>query len=148
MLPHDVVARVGWNRAVDDGVRHIGQLVGAEGTADALIAAVKGAPVMSLFGPHTGGMVIVHDVEIARARLQQALDTADPVEVAGLRRALEILAAVPASDDEVRTEWARTVLADARIDPKEQLKAIKALRAAKRGLSLKDAVEMAKRAAQ
>ncbi|MFJ6695953.1 hypothetical protein ACIQM4_07755 [Streptomyces sp. NPDC091272] len=81
--------------------------------------------------------------------LRRAADGADEAERAGLARALAVVEATPARDPaELRGRWARERIEAAGIEPKaDSIVAIKALRKAEPGLSLAQAVALAKEAA-
>ncbi|MEU8971284.1 hypothetical protein AB0D11_18765 [Streptomyces monashensis] len=95
-----------------------------------------------------GNVTVIRDVDLAVTQIEQALADADPTLVPGLQHALELLRNLPSSEEDLQTEWARGVLAAAGVDPKHEVRAIKALRDAKPELSLATAVEIAKKAAR
>jgi hypothetical protein len=87
-------------------------------------------------------------VEVACTQIEQALADADATLRPGLQHALALLRALPSSEAEVESQWARGVWEAAGITPGQDVRAIKALRDAKPELSLAAAVDIAKRAAQ
>ncbi|MBD0692992.1 hypothetical protein [Streptomyces sp. CBMA123] len=83
------------------------------------------------------------DLEPLKAALRAALDTADQVEQVGLRRALRIVEDFVPPAAPTPVDWARAVLAHAGIDPRTaEVKAVRELRRAHAGLSLRDAVAL------
>ncbi|MDH6121974.1 hypothetical protein [Kitasatospora sp. GAS204B] len=83
-----------------------------------------------------------HQVRLdpVRQALERALIEADQEERPGLRRALEILDGFGPTSGPVDPEWARKVLATAGVDPRTaEVKAVRELRSAHQGLSLKEA---------
>ncbi|MFF2077945.1 hypothetical protein ACFVXG_24705 [Kitasatospora sp. NPDC058162] len=82
-------------------------------------------------------------LEPLKAALRAALDTADQVEQQGLRRALQIVEDFVPAAAPTPVDWARSVLAHAGIDPRTaEVKAVRELRRAHPGLSLRDAVAL------
>ncbi|MFE3880158.1 hypothetical protein ACFXPX_37910 [Kitasatospora sp. NPDC059146] len=78
-----------------------------------------------------------------KAALRAALDTADQVEQPGLRRALRIVEDFVPAAAPTPVDWARNVLVHAGIDPRTaEVKAVRELRRAHPGLSLRDAVAL------
>ncbi|WP_039938285.1 hypothetical protein [Streptomyces himastatinicus] len=103
---------------------------------------------MSIFGTRNSGLTVIHDLDVARAAIEEALADADPELAPGLRHALDLIAQIPEEDAAIEVEWARSVIAQAGIDPSKEVQATKALRVAKPELSLKAAVELARNAAR
>ncbi|MFI5687300.1 hypothetical protein [Streptomyces sp. NPDC051636] len=98
-----------------------------------------------MFGKREAHLVVLNDLDEARAALRKALDDADAETAPGLRRALEMADGIGAGEDP-RVRWTRQVLAEARLDPKEQeIAAIRAVRGALPGLSLVAAVDLVRR---
>lgn len=98
-----------------------------------------------MFSKKETHMVVLNDLDEARAAIQRALNDATGSDTAaGLRRALEIVDGIGDGRDP-RVRWAAQVLAEAELDPREQeVKAVKALREALPGLSLIAAVDLLK----
>ncbi|MET9181959.1 hypothetical protein ABZX88_27570 [Kitasatospora aureofaciens] len=85
------------------------------------------------------------NLEALQAALQAALDAADQDELPGLRRAIRIVEDFVPAGGAAGVEWARNVLALAGIDPRTaEVKAVRELRTARPGLSLKEAVALVK----
>jgi NADH dehydrogenase FAD-containing subunit len=85
------------------------------------------------------------NLEVLRAALRAALDTADEEERPGLRRAVDIVEGFVAGAGPAGVEWARKVLELAGIDPRTaEVRAVKELRTARPGLGLKEAVALVK----
>ncbi len=76
-------------------------------------------------------VVVLSDLDAARAALGRALDAADDTTRPGLQRAAAILDDVRPSQDDLVLAWARRVLGDAGIDPRsDEVGAIRRLREA------------------
>ncbi|MFD7920657.1 hypothetical protein ACFV3R_15710 [Streptomyces sp. NPDC059740] len=94
---------------------------------------------------HRASVTVLRDLEIVRSRLESALAEADPELAPGLRYALDVVTELDDERTDLRTEWARGVLETEGVDPRaHEVRAVKALRDARPGLSLRDAVEMVK----
>ena len=75
-------------------------------------------------------VVVLSDLDEARAALERALEDADPTLEPGLRRAAALLDGVRRPDDDLVLAWARRVLDDAGIDPRtDEVGAVRRLRA-------------------
>ncbi|GAA1105948.1 hypothetical protein [Nocardiopsis composta] len=103
--------------------------------------------MFEMFGrPQRADLIVLRDIDPALEALREALNDADPEERPGLRRALAILEEAAGAEDP-RLRWTRQVLADAGIDPREKEgHAVKAVRQALPGLTLKQAVDLVKQA--
>ncbi|MFF3288132.1 hypothetical protein [Streptomyces sp. NPDC003023] len=93
-------------------------------------------------------VVVVRDADAITAAVRAALDRAAPEDRPGLELALEIVEdASAATYEELRAHWVRQRLDAAGVQgPADSVSAIKALREAAPGLSLKAAVDLAKAA--
>ncbi|WP_370421548.1 hypothetical protein AB8O64_25145 [Streptomyces sp. QH1-20] len=93
-------------------------------------------------------VLVLRDTEAVADAIREALAGASDAERPGLERAAAIVAEYggrPAA--EARVEWVRGVLAEAGVDPvKHEVRAVKAVRDAERGLSLLAAVELVREA--
>ncbi|MCC3773953.1 hypothetical protein [Streptomyces sp. UNOB3_S3] len=100
-------------------------------------------------GADLEAVVVLRDSRAVADAVRAALETADEAERPGLERAAELIALHAARPErEVRAEWARGVLAAAGVDAREQeVHAVRALRRAEPGLSLKSAVRLVREAA-
>ncbi|MGW7403302.1 hypothetical protein ACWGI9_06140 [Streptomyces sp. NPDC054833] len=98
-----------------------------------------------MFSKKETHFVVLNDLDEARAAIQRALNDAIGSDTAaGLRQALEIVDGIGDGRDP-RVRWAAQVLAEAKLDVREQeIKAVKALREALPGLSLAAAVDLLK----
>lgn len=94
-------------------------------------------------------VVVVRDAEAIGAALRQALETAGAEERPGLERALAVVAdAAGVPDMELRGRWAgRRIRAGGHQGPLDAVAAVKALRKAEPGLSLRQAVQLSREAA-
>ncbi|MFC9757220.1 hypothetical protein [Streptomyces sp. NPDC056921] len=94
-------------------------------------------------------VVVVRDAEAIAAALQQVLETAGAEERPGLERALAVVAdAAGVPDAELRGRWAgRRIRAGGHEGPLDAVAAVKALRKAEPGLSLRQAVQLSREAA-
>ncbi|MGW7357276.1 hypothetical protein ACWGI0_11765 [Streptomyces sp. NPDC054802] len=99
-------------------------------------------------GKQEQSVIVVRDADGIEAAVRAALDGATPEERPGLARALEIVAeASAATYEEMQAQWVRQRLDAAGVrGPADSVPAIKALREAAPGLSLKSAVDLAKTA--
>jgi hypothetical protein len=97
-------------------------------------------------GKQERSVLVVRDADGIEAAVRDALDRATPEERPGLERALEIVAeASAATYEELQAQWVRQRLDAAGVQgPADSIPAIKALREAAPGLSLKSAVDLAK----
>ncbi|WP_331721252.1 hypothetical protein [Streptomyces sp. NBC_00212] len=93
-------------------------------------------------------LVVLRDTDAARAAIQRALDNAEPGEAAGLGRALELLGTASQTDSELIRDWTLQILRDAGVDPKAEMNAVRALRAAEPALDLQTAVDLVKNVAR
>ncbi|MFV8129613.1 hypothetical protein [Streptomyces syringium] len=93
-------------------------------------------------------VLVLRDSEAIADAIREALAGASDEERAGLERAAAIVAQYGGRPEaEARVEWVRGVLAAAGVDPvKHEVRAVKAVRDAERGLSLLAAVELVKEA--
>ncbi|WP_307713893.1 hypothetical protein [Streptomyces sp. V4I23] len=91
-------------------------------------------------------VIVLRDADSIVAAVRAALDRATPEERPGLQRALEIVEDASASTHEdLEARWVRQRLDAAGVTgPADSIPAIKALREAAPGLSLKSAVDLAK----
>ncbi|MCA6094479.1 hypothetical protein LE181_20195 [Streptomyces sp. SCA3-4] len=96
------------------------------------------------------GLIVLRDSQAVADAIREALAGASAEERPGLVRAAELVALHAARPErEVRAEWTRGVLAASGFDPRTQeLHAIRALRKAEPGLSLKAAVLLVREAAE
>ncbi|MFF4157448.1 hypothetical protein [Streptomyces sp. NPDC001678] len=96
------------------------------------------------------GVVVLRDSQALADAVREALETASDAERPGLERAAGLIALHAARPErEIRAEWARGILEAAGVDPREQeVHAVRALRRAERGLSLKAAVLLVREAAE
>lgn len=94
-------------------------------------------------------VVVVRDAEAIAEALRQALETAGAEERPGLERALAVVAdAGGVPDAELRGRWAgRRIRAGGHQGPLDAVAAVKALRKAEPGLSLRQAVQLSREAA-
>ncbi|WP_212764307.1 hypothetical protein [Streptomyces sp. I05A-00742] len=94
-------------------------------------------------------VVVLRDSQAIAEAVHEALASAAPEDRPGLERAAGLIAARAARPEhEIRAEWARGVVTAAGYDPRTQeLHAIRALRRAEPGLSLKTAVALVREAA-
>ncbi|MER5617638.1 hypothetical protein [Streptomyces sp. NPDC002215] len=94
-------------------------------------------------------VVVVRDAEAIAEALRQALETAGAEERPGLERALAVVAdAAGVPDAELRGRWAgRRIRAGGHQGPLDAVAAVKALRKAEPGLSLRQAVQLSREAA-
>ncbi|MGW1406378.1 hypothetical protein [Streptomyces sp. NPDC002403] len=100
-------------------------------------------------GKQDMAVIVVRDAEAIGAALRQALETAGAEERPGLERALAVVAdAAGASDAELRGRWAgHRIRAGGHQGPLDAVAAVKVLRMAEPGLSLRQAVELSREAA-
>ncbi|MGW3045663.1 hypothetical protein ACWC9T_37900 [Kitasatospora sp. NPDC001159] len=89
-------------------------------------------------------LIVLRDSIAAAAAIRTALDSADPVDIPGLRRALELMVLAQRTDSELLKDWTRQMLREAKVDPQDGLAAVRALRKAEPGLDLKTAVDLVK----
>ncbi|MGW1076425.1 hypothetical protein [Streptomyces sp. NPDC002537] len=89
-------------------------------------------------------VVVLRDSQAIAEAVCEALAGAGEEERAGLERAVALIERYAARPErEVRAEWVRGILAEAGVDArKQELHAVKALRQAQPGLSLRAAVEL------
>jgi hypothetical protein len=100
---------------------------------------------MDMFTTKEAHLVVLNDLDEARAALREALEAADGETAPGLRLALEIADGIGGGVDP-RVRWAGQVLAEEQLDPKKQeVRAVRALRVALPGLSLVAAVDLVRR---
>ncbi|MEU8582272.1 hypothetical protein [Streptomyces abikoensis] len=94
------------------------------------------------------GVVVLRDSQAVADAVREALETASEAERPGLERAAALIALHAARPErEIRAEWTRGVLAAAGVDPREQeVHAVRAVRRAEPGLSLKAAVQLVREA--
>ncbi|MDT0450866.1 hypothetical protein [Streptomyces hesseae] len=94
------------------------------------------------------GVVVLRDSQALADAVREALETASEAERPGLERAAGLIALHAARPErEIRAEWTRGILATAGVDPREQeVHAVRALRRAEPGLSLKSAVQLVREA--
>ncbi|MGW7415551.1 hypothetical protein [Streptomyces sp. NPDC054863] len=106
-------------------------------------------PVPGFFSRPETQIVALSDRDEILDALRQAAETAEEAERPGLLRALAVVEAAPArSGAEMRGRWARERIEAAGVEPKaDSILAIKVLRQAEPGLSLAQAVALAKDAA-
>ncbi|WP_328766952.1 hypothetical protein [Streptomyces sp. NBC_00286] len=102
-----------------------------------------------MFGRHSQAdhpVIVLRDADVIAATVRRALDEASPEERPGLERAATLIEqAAAASDADLRARWVRERLAAAGIEGSyDSVHAIKALRQAAPGLTLVQAVQMAK----
>ncbi|MFI5768264.1 hypothetical protein ACIA74_06875 [Streptomyces sp. NPDC051658] len=100
-------------------------------------------------GKQDMAVLVVRDAEAIGAALRQALETAGAEERPGLERAIAVVAdAAGAPDAELRGRWAgRRIRAGGHQGPLDAVAAVKALRTAEPGLSLRQAVQLSREAA-
>ncbi|MET9659443.1 hypothetical protein [Streptomyces sp. NPDC006510] len=100
-------------------------------------------------GEQDMAVVVARDAAAIGAVLRQALETAGAEERPGMERALAVVAgAAGAPDAEVRGRWAgRRIRAGGHRGPLDAVVAVKALRRAEPGLSLRRAVRLSREAA-
>ncbi|MFD7235497.1 hypothetical protein ACFWAT_09320 [Streptomyces syringium] len=93
-------------------------------------------------------VLVLRDTEAVADAIREALAGASDAERPGLERAAAIVAEYGARPEaEARVEWVRGVLEEAGVDPvKHEVRAVKAVRDAERGLSLLAAVELVREA--
>ncbi|MFZ3499138.1 hypothetical protein ACODT5_39010 [Streptomyces sp. 5.8] len=92
-------------------------------------------------------LIALSDLDDARDALRRALSGAPGDEVAGLRRAAQILDGLAERGGEPRVRWARGILERDGVDPvSHEVAAIRALRQELPGLSLTAATELAREA--
>ncbi|MGX8908415.1 hypothetical protein ACR820_24830 [Streptomyces netropsis] len=93
-------------------------------------------------------VLVLRDTEAVADAIREALAGASDAERPGLERAAAIVAQYGGRPEaEARVEWVRGVLAEAGVDPvKHEVRAVKAVRDAERGLSLLAAVELVREA--
>ncbi|MEU7163087.1 hypothetical protein AB0A70_00305 [Streptomyces morookaense] len=88
---------------------------------------------------------LLPDLTPVKDALRTALGEADEAERPGLQRALAIVEEFASADQVATQDWARKTLAVAGIDPAtHEIRAIKALRQARPGLTLKEGVDLVK----
>ena len=76
-------------------------------------------------------VVVLSDLDAARAALTRALDAARDATRPGLQRAAAVLDDLRPAGDDLVLAWARRLLGDARIDPRsDEAGAVRRLRAA------------------
>ncbi|MFD0375083.1 hypothetical protein [Streptomyces sp. NPDC127112] len=98
---------------------------------------------------NTINLVVLHDLDPARAAIEEAAATADASEAPGLRRALSLLDAHRHSDTDVKVRWARQYLEEAGVPAGDtSARTVKALRQAVPGLGLGEAVALVTLAAE
>lgn len=93
-------------------------------------------------------VLVLRDSDAAAEAIREALAGASAEERPGLERAAAIIAEYGSRPEAAaRVEWVRGVLAAAGVDPvTHEVRAVKAVRDAERGLSLLAAVELVKEA--
>ncbi|MBT2386754.1 hypothetical protein [Streptomyces sp. ISL-11] len=93
-------------------------------------------------------VLVLRDTEAVADAVREALAGASDEERPGLERAAALIAGCAARPEaEARAEWVRGVLAAAGVDPvRQEVRAIKAVRQAERGLSLRAAAELVREA--
>ncbi|MFC4470504.1 hypothetical protein ACFPH6_39445 [Streptomyces xiangluensis] len=93
-------------------------------------------------------VLVLRDADVIAAQVRWALEEASPEERPGLERAAAIVEeAAAASDAELRSRWVRERAAAAGIEGSyDSVHVIKALREAAPGLTLVQAVQLAKEA--
>ncbi|WLQ35950.1 hypothetical protein P8A18_22085 [Streptomyces castrisilvae] len=100
-------------------------------------------------GKQDMAVIVVRDADAVAAALREALERAGDAERPGLQRALGLAVAqsgVP--DAELRGGWAgRRIRAAGHEGPLDSVAAVKALRTAEPGLSLRQAVRLSREAA-
>ncbi|GHF29168.1 hypothetical protein GCM10010359_34550 [Streptomyces morookaense] len=88
---------------------------------------------------------LLPDLTPVKDALRTALGEADEAERPGLERALAIVEEFASADQAATQDWARKTLAVAGVDPvAQEVKAVRALRQARHGLGLKEAVDLVK----
>ncbi|WP_328896013.1 hypothetical protein [Streptomyces sp. NBC_00236] len=94
-------------------------------------------------------VIVIRDAEAITAALRQALEHANDEERPGLDRALALaLAEAGVPDAELRGRWAeRRIRAAGHDGPLDSVAAVKMLRTAEPGLSLRQAVQLSRDAA-
>jgi hypothetical protein len=94
-------------------------------------------------------VLVLRDADVIAARVRWALDEASPEERPGLERAAALIEqAAAAEDTDLFARWVHERLAAAGYEgAPDSVQAIKVLREAAPGLSLKSAVQLAKHAA-
>ncbi|MEW2635720.1 hypothetical protein AB0903_29805 [Streptomyces sp. NPDC048389] len=98
------------------------------------------------FGKQEQSVIVLRDADGIEAAVRAALDRATPEERPGLERALEIVGdASAAAYEDLQAQWVRQRLDAAGVTgPADSIPAIKALREAAPGLSLRSAVDLAR----
>ncbi|GAA2721955.1 MULTISPECIES: hypothetical protein [Streptomyces] len=96
------------------------------------------------------GVIVLRDSQAVAEAIEAALAAAGPEERPGLERAAGLVARHAARPErEVRAEWTRGILGAAGVDPRtHEVHAVRALRKAEPGLSLKAAVVLVREAAE
>ncbi|MGW7822756.1 hypothetical protein ACWGLF_32650 [Streptomyces puniciscabiei] len=89
-------------------------------------------------------LIVLRETDVVRTAIQRALDTADPAEAPGLRRALALLDATTGTDTDLLRAWTLQILQDAGVDPTAEVAAVRALRSAEPALDLQTAVDLVK----
>ncbi|TLS44499.1 hypothetical protein FE633_19500 [Streptomyces montanus] len=94
-------------------------------------------------------VLVLRDADVIAARVRWALDEASPEERPGLERAAALVEQAAAAEDaDLFARWVHERLAAAGYEgAPDSVQAIKVLREAAPGLSLKSAVQLAKHAA-
>ena len=105
-------------------------------------------PMLGRLKPPDLNVLVLRDADVIAATVRWALDDAPPEERPGLERALALVEqAAATSDADLRARWVRERMAASGIEGSyDSVRAIKALRDAAPGLSLAQAVKMAKEA--
>ncbi|MGW1199983.1 hypothetical protein ACWD4B_29720 [Streptomyces sp. NPDC002536] len=86
---------------------------------------------------------LLPDLTPVKDALRTALGEAEEAERPGLERALAIVEEFASADQVATQDWARKTLAVAGVDPvTHEVKAVRALRQARPGLGLKEAVDL------
>jgi hypothetical protein len=94
-------------------------------------------------------LVVLHDLDDARAAVEEALAHADTTEAPGLRKALSLIEAAARSDEDLKIRWARQALDRAGVAAGDtSTGAIRELRRAAPQLGLAEAVELVTLAAK
>lgn len=88
---------------------------------------------------------LLPSLDPVKGALRAALEEAGEAERPGLQRALAIVEEFDAADQAATADWARKTLAVAGVDPvTHEIRAVKAIRQARPGLGLKEAVDLVK----
>lgn len=99
-----------------------------------------------MFGFNKGGdLIVLRDADVIADELRHALSEAAADERPGLQRAYDIVARqCGVADVEVQAQWAARVLAQAGVDPSEEVNAVAAIRKVEPGIRLTTAVQLVK----